>query len=145
MISSIPEYSWHINPTRQHTVREQTLTQIADLAGFTVRFELLDGTKPDVLRLHVKHRGVFIGEAKHTERPSDSHTYDRLAHYLDWFVILAEPMVVNVVAIAYPSNWMGSWHDCLESLCGDMDIKDTIKSYALDQSTAVTYLTYVTP
>lgn len=69
-------------PSRTHETRRRLLETIAGTAGYRLDMYLPDGRRPDVLRLHVDRPGLFLGEAKHTEGPSDLDSTDRIRHYL---------------------------------------------------------------
>ncbi len=73
-------------PTAGHEERRVALDAIAILSGFTVPGAggFPDGGKPDVLRLTVDGRSLFIGDAKATETPGNSETLLRLHAYSRW-------------------------------------------------------------
>ena len=135
--SSVP--GLFTNPSRAHEGRRTLLQTAARAAGYHLELALPDGTYPDVLRLHVRHGGLFIGEAKHTERPSDVRSVDRLAHYLDWLVELRPPGAVSVLAVAHPPRWRVAWRDRLNWLLGQ-----GTKAERGARSSDVTSLTTVT-
>ena len=104
------------NPGRAHEARRTLLKTVARIAGYRLNFALPDGMFPDVLTLHIRHGGLFIGEAKHTERPSDVRSVDRLARYLGWLVELRPPASLSVLAVAHPPCWRAAWCDRLDWL-----------------------------
>ena len=73
-------------PSRTHEARRVLLRTVAEVGGYQLKVALPDGTRPDVLRLHARRRGVFLGEAKHTEGTCDSNSIDRLRKFLGWVV-----------------------------------------------------------
>lgn len=62
------------------------LDAIAILSGFKVPGTggLPDGCRPDVLRLTVDSKRLFIGDAKATETPGNSESFLRLHAYSRW-------------------------------------------------------------
>jgi hypothetical protein len=76
--------------TPTHDDRAAALDSLAVLMGFTTRLPYLpDGHQPDVLRLSIASRGLFIGDAKDTESPGNSATAARLSRYVDWAAVHA--------------------------------------------------------
>lgn len=73
-------------PTAEHEERRAALDAIAILSGFTAPGTggFPDGCRPDVLRLTVDGRCLFIGDAKATETPGNSETLLRLHAYSRW-------------------------------------------------------------
>jgi hypothetical protein len=89
---------------------------MAALAGFTTDLAhvgLPDGSRPDVLRVDVPGRRLFIGDAKDVETPGNAATHARLARYVAWGVVAAPRSLEVVVAICHgrPAEswqWVGS-------------------------------------
>lgn len=70
-------------PSHLHESRVETLETLATLGGFEYGPNvLLDGSRPDVLRLRRSDSSLFIGDAKATETAGNSETYERLGRYV---------------------------------------------------------------
>lgn len=131
------------NPSRTHEARRTLLQTAARAAGYHLRFSLPDGTFPDVLTLHIRHGGLFIGEAKHTERPSDVRSVDRLAHYLGWLVELRPPGALSVLAVAHPPPWREAWRDRLDWLLDrELPTERGVCSSDVTSMTTVTFMLF---
>jgi hypothetical protein len=67
-----------------HQRRVEFLQSLASLLSAHVPLErLADGGVPDVLREDIAGTLLFIGEAKHSERPEDKATQSRLLGYFE--------------------------------------------------------------
>src|SRR5579875_789477 len=72
-------------PGPVHEERVRTLEALATLAGFLTELPgLPDGRRPDVVRVCVRHRRLFLGEAKDSEGPGDQEALTRLMRYVAW-------------------------------------------------------------
>ncbi|GAA4534847.1 hypothetical protein GCM10023096_82560 [Nonomuraea ferruginea] len=69
-------------PSPQHETRVDILNAVAVLAGYTVPSRITDDLTPDVVRLDLRHRRLFVADAKETETPGTRHTQDRLRAYM---------------------------------------------------------------
>ena len=69
-------------PSFVHEQRVELLEHMSRLAGCTVACTVGPGLDPDVLLSHPRRRLVFLGEAKRSETPGNSHTERRLRRYL---------------------------------------------------------------
>lgn len=81
---SSPALSVSGGPSACHERRRHGLETFARLLGFHIPFILPDGTRPDVLLIHPDAHTLFLGDAKHAEKPSDRATAARLFGYLGW-------------------------------------------------------------
>ena len=126
-------------PSRSHEVRRVLLETIADAAGYRLKSRFPDGKRPDVLRLHVNRTGLFLGEAKHTEGPTESCSVDRLRVYLDWLVPLCRQNVGSLLAIAHPRGLGRAWRDRVGWLLQDAQIEGFVESKAVTSNTTVTF------
>ena len=131
-------------PSRTHEARRLLLETIADAAGYRLALLLPDGTRPDVLRHHVDQRGVFLGEAKHTEGPHDLESADRLRHYLGWLAVPNHRALGSVLAVAHPCGLDRPWRDRVDWLCQDMRIDRVVGSTNVTPTTAVTFAVFGT-
>ena len=129
-------------PSRTHEARRVLLETMADVAGYCLEMSLPDGRRPDVLRIHVDRPGLFLGEAKHTEGPSDLNSTDRLRHYLDWLVPLCQRGVGSVLAVAHPRGLEQAWQDRVEWLCQDLRIEGVVGSKSVTPVTTVTFVAF---
>ena len=127
-------------PSRAHETRRVLLETIADAAGYRIEMSLPDGRLPDVLRLHVDRPGLFLGEAKHTEGPSDFSSIDRLRHYLGWLVPLRQRDVGSVLAVAHPRGLGHAWQNRVDWLCQDLRIEGVVGSTNVTPVTTVTFV-----
>lgn len=73
-------------PSVIHEDRAEMLDTLAVLAGFLERVgcPFPDRATPDVLRISLARRAMFIGEAKASESPGDTNAQIRLLAYLRW-------------------------------------------------------------
>lgn len=69
-------------PSPRHESRVDILNAVAVLAGFTAPSRIADDLTPDVVRLDLRHRRLFVADAKETETPGTRHTQDRLSAYV---------------------------------------------------------------
>ena len=129
-------------PSRTHEGRRVLLETIADAAGYRLAMSLPDGRRPDVLRLHVDRIGLFLGEAKHTERPYDLDSVDRLRHYLGWLAPSCQLAVCCVLAIAHPHGLGRPWRDRVDWLCQDLRIERVVGSTSVTPATTVTFVVF---
>lgn len=69
-----------------HDSKAHFLDTLAALIGCKegIGGALPDGRRPDVLRINRRRRILFLGDAKHTESPTDKATQARLLGYLRW-------------------------------------------------------------
>ena len=129
-----------LNPSHAHEERRQGLETIAMAAGYRLEMRFPGGKRPDVLRLHTQGSSVFLGEAKHTEGPSDLHSVDRLRHYLDWLVGFSRRKGRIVLAVAHARGLGDRWRDRVAWLCEEVCIEGAVESRVLTRTTTVTYL-----
>lgn len=73
-------------PGVQHEYRVDTLECLAGLLGCRERIgrRFPSGEEPDVLRVSLVRRMLFVGEAKDSEPPGSTATQVRLQRYLRW-------------------------------------------------------------
>lgn len=106
-----------------HASRTQLLEDLADLAGFTCRIGgfFPDGSQPDVLRLSREDRGLFVGDAKHTETPGNTATALRLRRYCRWLRAHRQGLRpgVAVLALCVPTGHRHAWEALLRQLVKD--------------------------
>ena len=67
-----------------HELRRGELETFARHLGFHLPVVFPDGSIPDVALAHMDDRSLFLGDAKHTERPAARATRARLFGYLAW-------------------------------------------------------------
>jgi len=77
---------------------------------------LLDGERPDVLRRPSTGRGLFVGEAKHSEGPSDMRSVTRLDRYLEWLLPVERTGGLAVLAVAHVNGLDAAWRARLDWL-----------------------------
>ena len=104
--------------SRSHELRRVELETFARHLGFHLPVVLPDGSVPDVALMHSERRALFVGDAKHTERPTSRATHARLSVYLSWLGSdrWSEP---NLFALAYPPGSGPGWTKVLVDLIAD--------------------------
>lgn len=110
-----------------HEDRRQSLDALAVLAGFRHHLgRLPDGTVPDVLRVDLPGRGLFVGDAKHTESPGRVDTYLRLRHYACWVRAHQDDVGCNgraTLALCVPGRrQIDRWAHLLSTLADDVGL-----------------------
>ena len=70
--------------SQSHELRRVELETFAHHLGFSLPFSFPDGSRPDVALVHPDRRARFVGDAKHTERPTSRATCARLSAYCSW-------------------------------------------------------------
>lgn len=90
-------------PSEMHEHRSATLTTLAVLTGHTHTLPgLPGGLRPDVLQLRPEDGSLFLGDAKNTETPSSTATFNRLSRYAD-----------------FAANWVAAGHAAVLALIVD--------------------------
>lgn len=95
-------------PTRLHEDRKDALDTLATLCGFTQNLAggLPDGSRPDVLRVSIARRAIFIGEAKATESAHSTEVAARLTNYMNWLCAAPAGSVIALgVGWEHTLNW----------------------------------------
>ncbi len=100
---------------------------------------LPDGRYPDVLRLCMSHRGLFIGEAKGTEGPGDIRAQTRLSRYTLWWA-RAAVMGPSVLVIGCDCSAAGHWASLLSRLAADAGRPATANFQPLGEGTGLSWL-----
>lgn len=107
-----------IQPT-EHAERVEVLHELASIMGFSDHFLAFpDGTRPDVFRLNPTTGGIFLGEAKATERPTCVATKQRFANYARWLATSRARLSASVCAICFSdiaddTGWEGLIREAL--------------------------------
>jgi hypothetical protein len=70
-----------------HSDQVAFLEDLASAAGFWDVLCLPDGVLPDVARIDLGRKILFIGDAKDTETPGCSATARRLTRYVSWLAV----------------------------------------------------------
>ena len=107
--------------SRSHALRQADLETFAQHLGFHIPFVLPDDRMPDVLLAHVQARRVFVGDAKHTESPSDPATRARLLAYLNWSASV-EARSDGYFAIAHTPGFSAEWIEAIKELTAEAGI-----------------------
>jgi hypothetical protein len=100
-------------PSTKHEVRVATLDTLAQLAGFS-RPASIPGLRPDVARRRPPS-WLFLGDAKHCERPQDVRTRSRLDRYVRHAAHHIDRGGSLLLALCVPSDGR-AWHRLLRSL-----------------------------
>ena len=101
-----------------HEQRRVELETFAHHLGFSLRFPYPDGSRPDVTLIHPDRRALFVGDAKHTERPTSRATRARLSAYCSWLGF-APGEKLDLFAIACLTGVGPCWSRVLVELIGD--------------------------
>lgn len=104
--------------SRSHEFRRSELATFANHLGFHIPVPFPDGSVPDVAFVHVDRRALFVGDAKHTERPTSRATRARLSVYCSWLAS-APGSGPNLFALAYPPGSGPGWSEVLVELVVD--------------------------
>jgi len=133
-------------PSALHEYRVAALSTMATLAGYTASFGCLpDGTRPDVLQLHPRGGGVFIGDAKATETPGNVETFDRLERYADflagWVASGGNGVLALVVADVDAYGWLSTLRDLCVRPSGGTRVEGRMDR--LESGTAVVWQSFV--
>lgn len=130
------------NPSHSHEVRRILLETMAGIAGYHLKLRLQERRQPDVLRLHVGRESVFLGEAKHTEGPSNLGSVDRLRVYLDWLLPLCSPGTGGILAIAHPRGLGQPWRQRVDWLLKGVQLGGLVKSRNVALTTTITFVVF---
>lgn len=107
----------HGGPSQLHEARVETLQTLAALSGFQSGPDLLPGgSRPDVLLLRAGDGAVFVGDAKATETPGNSETFERLSNYAKFLTAWTETGLTAVFALAVDTTDAYSWLRVLRGL-----------------------------
>lgn len=105
-------------PSHSHELRRVELDTFARHLGFHLPVPFPDGSRPDVALVHTDRRALFIGDAKHTERPTSRDTHARLSVYSSWLGS-APGSGPDLFALAYPPGAGPGWAEVLVDLVVD--------------------------
>jgi hypothetical protein len=133
-------------PTELHERRAATLSTMAILSGYTTTLTTLpDGSRPDVLHLRPTDGGVFIGDAKATETPGNTETYDRLSHYTAFLVGWAQAGGSGLMALAVADIDAYDWLQVLRALCFRISGATRVRGQVdrVDNATTVVWHTFI--
>lgn len=128
-------------PSLTHEARVRSLETLADVAGFCLPMSLADGRRPDVVRRPLLGEGLFIGEAKYTEGPTDQGSLDRLRAYLGWLAALETPHARCALVVAHSFAQGEQWRSRLVWLCEPRLDRACIWTSPIAPGTSVTALT----
>ena len=98
-----------------HENRRDELETFARHLGFHLCVCLPPGLIPDVALGHETYNAVFLGDAKHTERPDDRATRARLLRYLCWLASCPCD-TEHVFAVAHGPSRDGAWPETIVEL-----------------------------
>jgi hypothetical protein len=134
-------------PSRTHEARRSLLETLADISGFRRELILPGGDRPDVLRRLDNGRGLFVGEAKHSEGPSDMPSVDRLDRYLGWLMSVERTGGFAVLAIAHSPGLHVAWRARLEWLLAGREASGDVWSapVAMEMVVSVLVLGHAVP
>lgn len=105
-----------------HGVRTTFLDTLAVLSGCyePIGSSFPDGCRPDVARVNLSKRFLFIGDAKNTESPGNIATRERLLCYLRWFEahVRAGGDGVFAICVGYDADIRG-WVEAIKTLVNE--------------------------
>ena len=107
--------------SHSHELRRSELETFANHLGFHVPVAFPDGSVPDVALVHADRRALFVGDAKHTERPTSRATRARLCVYSSWLAP-APGSGPDLFALAYPPASGPGWSELLVELVADVGL-----------------------
>lgn len=116
---SLPPLSGGVS--RSHELRRVELETFAHHLGFHLPVVFPDGSVPDVALMNSERRALFIGDAKHTERPTSRATHARLSVYFSWLGSACR-LGPNLFALAYPPRFGSGWAKVLVDLVVDANL-----------------------
>jgi hypothetical protein len=91
-----------VRPSAEHEVRVEILGDLALLLGFTTPLQRLPcQLRPDVCLLNSDSGGIFIGDAKVSERPGCSATAQRFSRYLGCLLLSRFLLSKSICAICF--------------------------------------------
>lgn len=105
-----------------HERRRRDLETFGNHMGFHDPLTLPGGLRPDVTLVDVDRPIIFIGDAKHSESPTNRAARARLSSYFTWIASLEAPWDA-IIAIGCPLGQALEWEACLAALAGDVGIK----------------------
>lgn len=103
-------------PSELHEYRVVMLDSLAVLTGHSASLTgLLNGERPDVLRLNPDDGSVFVGDAKATETPGNAETLIRLNRYAkfvaEWIGSGGRGVLALAVADIDAYGWLAAFRD----------------------------------
>lgn len=109
-----------------HDGRADFLDALAALLGCVtpISTTLPDGARPDVLRVGLESRMLFIGDGKNTETPTCAATEARLRRYFAWARAHADLGGRAVVALCFGAGWQSfGWRTMLTGLAAEAGLE----------------------
>jgi hypothetical protein len=104
----------------RHEERVKLLDSLATLLGATTQLRALpDGKRPDVLRVSLQSRLLFVGEAKDSERATATEAMVRLSHYLPWIVSHARGGGTSILALCCAPRESAAWSVAIIQLAAE--------------------------
>lgn len=102
-----------------HERRVRFLGEVSSLLGVSTELPgLSSGLTPDVVRVRFDGLLLFVGDAKHTEGPSNSASKIRIFNYLAWLATYWPADAVVAICCGSRAH-AGSWLDSLSALAAD--------------------------
>jgi hypothetical protein len=129
-------------PSFTHEARRAHLQTLADVAGFRIEVHFPSDDRPDVLRRLVNGRGVFLGEAKYSEGPSNMASVARLDRYLGWLLPVQQSGGSAVLAVAHSQGLEAAWRARLVWLAAGHRTDVNVWSASLARGIAVSVLAH---
>ena len=127
----------HVNGTapatgRQaaHALKVEFLDALAVLLGCESALggAFPDGRRPDVLRADLGRRALFVGDAKHSERPGSRETQARLLGYMRWLSSHVRAGGIGVFAVCFArESDTGGWAEALSTLEREVGLERTTR------------------
>jgi hypothetical protein len=132
-----------MSPGLLHERRRHLLDDMASLMAFPPATDpmlaLPDGSIPDVLRIDIYRRRLFIGDAKDVETPGNTATRRRLSHYVLWACAATRKGFDVVVAICHGRQWEAlDWARTLNTLARSAGVEVDVRVLPLDADCLIT-------
>jgi hypothetical protein len=107
--------------TPSHRARAQFLRDLAVLIGCSAALEvqLPDGCQPDVFATNPRRDLLFLGEAKHSESPSNRAACYRLARYVGWAGAFARRAAGRAMVAVCHGSASDPWGAVLHEIAED--------------------------
>jgi len=101
-----------------HLACQQILEDLSLMMGFSMTVSLMPfGARPDVLRFDPATQGLFLGDAKATERPDCRDTRVRYLSYIHWLSVSRARVASSVCAICFADCGDGpGWEALLKAM-----------------------------
>jgi len=119
---------------------------MAILVGHSAHFPsgLPDNRRPDVLRIDIGRKRIFIGDAKDTEPPTSRATLARLQRYVLWLTAGLRAGYTGTFAVCFGTKrHANGWRSSIEMLLRECDVAAQVDSVWFGEDTGVVYASII--